>query len=122
MTHGLSVSGRRLRDAAVSLTSAALLLSAVVVQAAPPAGKVTPSSSRRVAAKGGRSRFIDRAVLHYVQAQGKQNLRKQLEVGYRANAASDLEMAAEWFRVEEEALATVEGMAKPKKTSRAKKA
>lgn len=54
MTHGLSVSGRRLRDAAVSLTSAALLLSAVVAQAAPPAGKVTLSSSRHGAAKGGK--------------------------------------------------------------------
>lgn len=55
MTHGLSVSGRRLRDAAVSLTSAALLLSACVAQAAPPAGKVTPSSSQR-AAKGGKQK------------------------------------------------------------------
>ena len=39
----------------------------------------------RVAAKGGRCQFIDRAVLHYVQAQGKQSLRKQLEAGYRAS-------------------------------------
>ena len=47
MTHGLFVSGRRVRDTAVSLTSAALLLSALVAQAAPPAGKVTSSSSAR---------------------------------------------------------------------------
>ena len=81
----------------------------------------TVSVLDRVAAKGGRSRFIDRAVLHYVQTQGKQSLRKQLEAGYRANAAADLEMAAEWFPLEAEAWATAERLSKPKKTSRAKK-
>ena len=29
----------------------------------------------RVTTKGNRSRFIDRAVLHYVEAEGRQNLR-----------------------------------------------
>ncbi len=75
----------------------------------------------RVAAKGGRSRFIDRAVLHYVEAQGKQSLRKQLEAGYRENAADDLEMAAEWFPLEEEAWKTAEGAVKSKNKPRAKK-
>ena len=57
----------------------------------------------RVAKRGFRSRFIDRAVRHYVETQGKQSLREQLKAGYRANAERDLAMAAEWFPLEEEA-------------------
>jgi CopG family transcriptional regulator/antitoxin EndoAI len=56
----------------------------------------------RVASKGTRSRFIDRAVRHYVETQGKASLRDQLKAGYRANAERDLAMAAEWFPLEEE--------------------
>ena len=33
----------------------------------------------RVAKKGDRSRFIDRAVLHYIETAGRQNLREQLK-------------------------------------------
>jgi len=52
----------------------------------------------RVAAKGvRRSRFIDRAVLHFVETQGTRTLREQLKAGYRANAERDLAIAAEWF-------------------------
>jgi CopG family transcriptional regulator/antitoxin EndoAI len=57
----------------------------------------------RVTKPGTRSRFIDRAVLHYVETKGKQTLREQLKAGYRANAARDLAIAAEWFPLEEEA-------------------
>jgi CopG family transcriptional regulator / antitoxin EndoAI len=57
----------------------------------------------RVAPKGDRSRFISQAVLHYVESVGKQNLREQLKAGYKANAARNLEIAAEWFPLEEEA-------------------
>ena len=56
--------------------------------------------------KGNRSRFIDRAVRHYVETHGKQNLLEQLSAGYRANAERDLAMAAEWFPLEEEAWPT----------------
>ena len=63
----------------------------------------TVSVLDRVATKGTRSRFIDRAVLHYVETQGKQHLREQLAAGYRASAQPDLAMAAEWFPLEEEA-------------------
>ncbi len=68
----------------------------------------------RVTTKGNRSRFIDRAVLHYVETQGKQSLREQLAAGYRANAERDLEMAAEWFPLEEEAHNTFEASRKSK--------
>jgi CopG family transcriptional regulator/antitoxin EndoAI len=57
----------------------------------------------RVAPKGNRSRFISQAVLHYVKTAGQQRLREQLKVGYQANAEESLDMAAEWFPIEEEA-------------------
>jgi CopG family transcriptional regulator/antitoxin EndoAI len=56
----------------------------------------------RVTTKGNRSRFVSEAVLHYVKTLGKQNLREQLKAGYQANAAVNLEIATEWFPLEEE--------------------
>jgi metal-responsive CopG/Arc/MetJ family transcriptional regulator len=67
----------------------------------------------RVAAKGNRSWFIDRAVLHYVDTHGRKNLRTQLAAGYRAGAERDLATAAEWFPLEEEVSPKVEA-AEPK--------
>jgi CopG family transcriptional regulator / antitoxin EndoAI len=57
----------------------------------------------KVAVKGDRSRFISQAVLHYVQTQSKANLRERLKQGALANANLDLEIAEEWFPVEQEA-------------------
>jgi metal-responsive CopG/Arc/MetJ family transcriptional regulator len=57
----------------------------------------------RVTTKGARSRFIDRAILRYVEIAGKQSLREQLKAGYVANATRDLETAIAWFPLEEEA-------------------
>ena len=68
----------------------------------------TAAALDRVMSKGSRSSFISRAVLYYVETQGRRNLRKQLEDGYRANAQRDLEIAAEWFPLEEEARKTFE--------------
>ena|SRR5437868_6520078 len=62
----------------------------------------------RVTTRGNRSRFIDRAVLHYIESQGRQSLREQLKAGYRANAERDLAIATEWFPLEEEAWQTFE--------------
>ena len=76
----------------------------------------------RVAAKGARSRFIDRAVRHYVETQGRGSLREQLKTGYRANAERDLAMAAEWFPLEEEVWQKLEASHKPKKATKAKRA
>ena len=74
----------------------------------------------RVAAKGGRSRLIDRAVRHYVETRGRQSLREQLKAGYRANAERDLAIAAEWFPLEEEAQRSAEASRpRNKKTKRA---
>jgi CopG family transcriptional regulator/antitoxin EndoAI len=56
----------------------------------------------RVASKGNRSRFISRAVLHFIEAQGQETLRERLKREALANAERDVTMAAEWFPLEEE--------------------
>ena len=58
----------------------------------------------RVAPKGSRSRIISRAILHFVESQGKENLRARLKREALANAERDVSMAAEWFPLEEEAI------------------
>jgi CopG family transcriptional regulator / antitoxin EndoAI len=75
----------------------------------------------RVAARGTRSRFIDRAVRHFVETQGRRTLREQLKAGYRANAERDLAIAVEWFPVEEEAWRTFEAAREPLKTDKIKR-
>src|SRR6266581_193790 len=72
----------------------------------------------RVAAKGDRSRFISQAVLHYVQTHGAANLRERLKQGALANAKLDLEIAEEWFPVEQEAWQRLEQEEQAKKPSR----
>ena len=57
----------------------------------------------RVAPKGNRSRLISEAVLHYVESRAKGNLAEQLKAGAVANAKRDLEIAQEWFSLDEEA-------------------
>jgi CopG family transcriptional regulator/antitoxin EndoAI len=57
----------------------------------------------RVVPKGQRSRFIDRAVLQFVKTEGTANLRERLKAGALANAKLNLEIAEEWFPVEQEA-------------------
>jgi len=62
----------------------------------------------KVAAKGNRSALIDRAIRHYVRTEGRRNLRERLKQEAQANAARDLQMAAEWFPLEEEAWQTAQ--------------
>ena len=56
----------------------------------------------RVAPKGNRSRMISEAVMHYVTVRAKTNLAEQLKQGALVNAKRDLDIAQEWFSVEEE--------------------
>src|SRR2546421_10784175 len=72
----------------------------------------------RVAPKGDRSRFISQAVLHYVQTQSVANLRERLRQGAIANAKLNLEIAEEWFPVEQEAWLKLEKQEQAKKPSR----
>jgi len=63
----------------------------------------------RIAAKGDRSALIDRAIRHYVKTQSQQSLRERLKQEALTNAERDLEMAAEWFPLEEEAWQATQG-------------
>jgi len=72
----------------------------------------------RVAARGLRSRFIDRAVMRLVEAEGRQNLRARLKAEALANAERDLTIAAEWFPLEEEASRMFEESRQAKKPAR----
>lgn len=69
----------------------------------------------RVSTKGNRSALIDRAIHHYVRAQGQFNLREQLKREGSANTERDLHMAAEWFPLEEEAWQSAQRKRKSKK-------
>ena len=72
----------------------------------------------RVAGKGERSRFICEAVLPYVRSRGAANLRERLKHGALANAKLNLEIAEEWFPVEQEAWRRLDGEERAAKTSR----
>ena len=53
--------------------------------------------------KGSHGRVISEAVLHYVESRAKSNLAERLKAGALANAKRDLEIAQEWFSLDEEA-------------------
>jgi CopG family transcriptional regulator/antitoxin EndoAI len=57
----------------------------------------------RVAEKGDRSRFIDRAVKYYVDRVGRANLKKQLKEGAIRRSERDLQLSQDYFAIEEEA-------------------
>src|ERR1039457_5423254 len=63
----------------------------------------TVSVLDRVTATGNRSALLARPIRHYVETQGRQNLRERLKQEALVNAERDLQMAAEWFPLEEEA-------------------
>ncbi len=75
----------------------------------------------RVTSVGTRSAFISRAVLHYINMQGRQSLRENLEAGYRANTERDLAIAADWFPLEEEASLHLENDKPSKRVSKTKR-
>lgn len=75
----------------------------------------------RAAAKGNRSRFIDRAVRHYIETQGRESLRERLKREAIENAKRDLSIAADWFPLEEEAWRTFEVSVKAKKPAKTKR-
>jgi CopG family transcriptional regulator/antitoxin EndoAI len=57
----------------------------------------------RVTTKGNRSWFINRAVRHLIETEGKANLQARLKQEAIENADRDLAITAEWFPLEEEA-------------------
>ena len=57
----------------------------------------------RVAPKGSRSRVIAEAVEHYLESRGRKNIRARLQEGALNRAKRDLELAEEWFLLDQEA-------------------
>jgi len=57
----------------------------------------------RIVEKGDRSRLIAEAVEYYIESVGRANLRKRLKEGAILRAKRDLQIAEEWFHLEEEA-------------------
>lgn len=55
-----------------------------------------------LAQKGGRSNFIDNAVKFYVKQLKQEGLRERLKEGAIARSRQDVEIAEEWFDLEEE--------------------
>jgi CopG family transcriptional regulator/antitoxin EndoAI len=68
----------------------------------------------KVATKGNRSVLIDRAIRHYIKTQSRQSLRERLKQEALTNAERDLQMATEWFPLEEEAWQLAQGRKKKK--------
>ena len=56
----------------------------------------------RIAAKRNRSRFLDEAARFYVKEAGKANVRKLLKEGAEKRKERDLNLAQEWFSLENE--------------------
>lgn len=56
----------------------------------------------RLAGKGERSGFLDQAVRFYVRQRSSDNLEKRLRQGAIARAGRDLDLAQDWFSLEEE--------------------
>jgi CopG family transcriptional regulator / antitoxin EndoAI len=57
----------------------------------------------KVAPRGNRSRLISEAVRHYLSSKARRNLAARLKQGATVNAQRDLNIAQEWFSVDEEA-------------------
>ncbi len=57
----------------------------------------------RVTKRGDRSGLIDVAVRNYVGNIGRAKLKQRLKEGARRRAQRDLQLAAEWFSIDEQA-------------------
>jgi CopG family transcriptional regulator/antitoxin EndoAI len=55
----------------------------------------------RVSKKGNRSRLIDEAVKHFIASVSRANLEKRLKEGALIRADRDLEVAEEWFSIDD---------------------
>ena len=56
----------------------------------------------RVTKRGDRSGLIDVAIRHYVETIGRAKLKQRLKEGAQKRGPRDLQLAAEWFGIDEE--------------------
>jgi metal-responsive CopG/Arc/MetJ family transcriptional regulator len=59
---------------------------------------------RTHAAPRQQSQFIAQAIEYFIAEKQRKSLRERLIAGYQANAAADIEIAAAWSSLEDEAL------------------
>jgi CopG family transcriptional regulator/antitoxin EndoAI len=52
--------------------------------------------------RGDRSRFISEAIHRFVREEGRAKLRRRLKEGAKKRAQRDLELAEDWFALEDE--------------------
>lgn len=56
----------------------------------------------RVTKRGDRSGLIDVAIRHYVESIGRTKLKQRLKEGAQKRGQRDLQLAAEWFAIDEQ--------------------
>jgi len=64
--------------------------------------KETVRLLEKIAKRGDRSRLVDQAIRFFAKEMSRTNLRKQLKDGAIANASRDLNLAEEWFSIDDE--------------------
>ena len=72
----------------------------------------------RIVKPGGRSRFIHRAIQHYVKTASPEALREQLKQAALRDRDIDLEVAEDWFAVDQEQWQRLDQEETPAKSSR----
>src|SRR5450631_2322347 len=76
----------------------------------------------RLSRPGQRSRFIDRAVQHYVTTASPEALQERLRQAALRDHDLDLEIASDWFAVDQEQWQKLEKQEKPQATAGPKEA
>jgi CopG family transcriptional regulator/antitoxin EndoAI len=56
----------------------------------------------KIAKRGDRSRLVDQAIRYFAKEVSRANLKKQLKEGAIVNASRDLNLAEEWFLIDDE--------------------
>ena len=84
--------------------------------------ETTVRTINRLARPGQRSRFIDRAVQHYVTTASAEALQERLKQAALRDLDLDLEIASDWFAVDREQWQNLDKHQKPQSTPGRKEA
>src|ERR1700704_2248016 len=76
----------------------------------------------RLSRPGQRSRFIERAVQHYVTTASQEALQERLKQAAIRDQDLDLEIASDWFAVDQEQWQQIDNQEKPQPAAGPKKA
>ncbi len=64
--------------------------------------KETVKLLEKIAKRGDRSRLVDQAIRYFAKEMSRANLRKWIKEGAMVNASRDLNLAEEWFLIDDE--------------------